>query len=82
MRKPAGVATVVLSLALVAPAPAATPDPHASCSAKLSTMFTAGDPGARADVSHQARAEANSIGLTLGDFQSEVARSHQPLEEC
>jgi hypothetical protein len=82
MRNPAAVATVMLSLGLVAPAPAATTDPHASCSAKLSTMFNAGDPGARADVSHDARAEANSLGLTLGDFQSEVAHDHGPAEFC
>jgi hypothetical protein len=81
MRKPAAVA-VALSLGLVAPALAADTDPHASCSAKLSTMFTAGEPGARADVSHDARAEANSIGLTLGDFQSEVAHDHGPAELC
>ena len=80
---PAVLATSALALASVAPgASAATPNPHASCSAKLSTMFTAGEPGARADVSHDARAEANSIGLTLGDFQSEVAHSHQPVEAC
>ena len=82
MRKPAALATLAVSLGLVSPASAATVDPHASCSAKLSTMFTAGEPGARADVSHGARAEANSIGLTLGDFQSEVAHDHGPAEFC
>ena len=81
MRNPAAVATVMLSLGLVAPASAATTDPHASCSAKLSSDV-AGQPGVRAEISHGARAEANSIGLTLGDFQSEVAHSHQPLEGC
>jgi hypothetical protein len=74
MRKPA-------ALALVAPASAATANPHASCSAKLSTLV-AGQPGARADISHGAKAEANSIGLTLGDFQSEVAHAHVPAEFC
>ncbi len=73
--------TLVLVLGLSGPASAATVNPHASCSAKLSASF-AGQPGARAEVSHGARAEANSIGLTLGDFQSEVAHSHQPLEAC
>jgi hypothetical protein len=45
-------------------------------------MFAASEPGARADVSHAAKAEANSIGLTLGDFQSEVAHAHVPAEFC
>jgi len=81
MRKHAALATLAVSLGLVSPAAAATVDPQASCSAKLSTMV-AGQPGARAEISHGAKAEANSIGLTLGDFQSEVAHSHQPLEEC
>jgi hypothetical protein len=83
MKRPlvAVLATLALALGLSAPASAATVNPQASCSAKLSAMF-AGQPGARADVSHGARAEANSIGLTLGDFQSEVAHSHQPLELC
>jgi len=74
-------ASLALALGLSVPASAATVNPHASCSAKLSASF-AGQPGARAEVSHEARAEANSIGLTLGDFQSEVAHSHQQLEAC
>jgi hypothetical protein len=74
-------ATLTVWFALVAPASAASPDPHASCSAKLSSSV-AGEPGARAEISHQARAEANSIGLTLGDFQSEVAHAHVALEFC
>jgi hypothetical protein len=75
------LATLALVLGLSGPASAVSPDPHASCSAKLSARF-AGQPGARAEVSHAAKAEANSIGLTLGDFQSEVAREHLPLEQC
>jgi hypothetical protein len=81
MRNPAAVATVMLSLGLVAPASAATPDPHASCSAKLASNV-AGQPGVRAEIMHDARAEANSLGLVLGDFQREVAISHQPLDAC
>jgi hypothetical protein len=75
-------ATLALALGFSGPASAASPNPHASCSAKLSTMFAASEPGARADVSHAAKAEANSIGLTLGDFQSEVAHAHVPAEFC
>jgi len=81
MRMPAAIATVVASVALVAPASAATPNSHSSCSAKLSASF-AGEPGARAEVSQGARAEANSLGLTLGDFQSEVAHAHVAFEFC
>jgi len=81
MRKHVALATLVLSVGLVSPASAATVDSHASCSAKLSSNV-AGQPGARAAISHGAKAEANSIGLTLGDFQSEVARAHPALEFC
>jgi len=80
MRKHVALATLALSVGLVSPA-SATTVPHASCSAKLSSNV-AGQPGARADISHGAKAEANSIGLTLGDFQSEVARAHPALEFC
>ena len=81
MRKPTALAaTTVLSLALVAPASAATADPHASC-AGLAGASRAGQPGAEAEVVHDVIAEAFSnaapAGATFGDF----ARSNEGTAE-
>ena len=81
MRKPAAIATVVLSLALVAPASAASADPHASCAGTVSASV-AGQPGVRATIAHGFIAEAQSGVHTAGDLQSEWSRMHQPLEGC
>jgi hypothetical protein len=82
MRKPAAVATAVVSLALVAPASAASADPHASCAGTVGASF-ASQPGVRAGIAHGFIAEAHSEGVhPPGFFQSEWSRLHQPLEGC
>ena len=82
MRNPAAVATVILSLGLVAPASAATADPHASCAGTVSASV-ASQPGYRAEIAHGFIAEAHSEGVhPPGFFQSEWSRLHQPLEGC
>jgi hypothetical protein len=82
MRKPAALATVVLSLTLVGPASAASADPHASCAGQVGASV-AGQPGVRAMIAHGFIAEAHSEGAhTPGDLQSEWSRLHQPLEGC
>lgn len=82
MRKPVPVATVVLSLAMVAPAPAAATDPHAGCAGTVGASL-ASQAGGRAGVAHGFIAEAHSEGVhPPGFFQSEWSRLHQPLEDC
>jgi hypothetical protein len=82
MRKPAAVATAVVSLALVAPASAASTDPHASCAGTVGASL-ASQPGVRAGIAHGFIAEARSEGVhPPGFFQSEWSRLHQPLEGC
>jgi hypothetical protein len=87
MRKPAALATLVLSLGFVAPATAATVDPHASCAGNVGAWL-AGDPGARAERQFGAFADAAAYTEELGylvparALQSEFSSYHQPLEEC
>jgi len=82
MRKPAALATVVLSLALVGPASAARADPDASCAGQVGASIAA-QPGVRAMIAHGFIAEAQSEGVhPPGFFQSEWSRLHQPLEGC
>jgi hypothetical protein len=82
MRKLAALATAVVSLALVAPASAATADPHASCAGTVYASL-AGQAGARTEIAHGFIAEAHSEGAhTPGGLQSEWSRLHQPLEGC
>jgi hypothetical protein len=81
MRSPAAVVTFVLSLAVVAPASAATTDPHASCG-MVGASF-ASQPGVRAGTAHGFIAEAHSEGVhPPGFFQSEWSRLDQSLEGC
>lgn len=82
MRSPAAAVTLVLSLAVVAPAPAATTDPHASCAGMVGASF-ASQPGVRAETAHGFIAEAQSEGVhPPGFFQSEWSRLDQSLEGC
>jgi hypothetical protein len=82
MRHPAALATVVLSLALVGPASAASADPDASCAGQVGASV-AGQSGVRAMIAHGFIAEAQSEGVhPPGFFQSEWSRLHQPLEGC
>ena len=81
MRKPAALATAVLSLALVSPASAASADPDASCAGQVGAIVAA-QPGVRATIAHGFIAEAQSGVHTAGDLQSEWSRLHQPLEGC
>jgi hypothetical protein len=82
MRKPAALTTAVLSLALVAPASAATADPHASCAGTVYASL-AGQPGARADRQFlYAFPDAAAYGVPPGALQSEFSQYHTPLEEC
>ena len=82
MRKPAAVATVVLSLTLVASASAETANTHASCQALVNSSF-AGQPGARAAELQSAFEEAAERGVTPGAVLSEFSRSHGgSIEGC
>ncbi|HEX6651701.1 MAG TPA: hypothetical protein VF072_03090 [Thermoleophilaceae bacterium] len=82
MRKQAALATVVLSLALVCPASAASADPDASCSGQVGASV-AGQPGVRAMIAQGFIAESRSEGVhPPGDFQSEWSRLDEPLEGC
>jgi hypothetical protein len=82
MRRLGAVATVALSLALVAPASAETADPHASCQALVNSGF-AGQPGARAVELQSAFAEAAERGVPVGAVLSEFSRSHGgSIEGC
>jgi hypothetical protein len=82
MKHPAAVATVMLSLGLVAPASAATADPHASCAGTVYASI-AGQPGARAEIQFlYVFPDAAAYGVPPGALQSEFSQSHQPLEEC
>jgi hypothetical protein len=75
VRKLAAVATVALSLALVAPASAETANTHASCQALVNSGF-AGQPGARAAELQDAFGEAAEFGVPVGAVLSEFSRSH------
>jgi hypothetical protein len=75
MRKLAAVATLALSLALVASASAETANTHASCQALVNSSF-AGQPGARAVELQSASEEAAERGVTPGAVLSEFSRSH------
>lgn len=77
MRKPAAVATVALSLGLVGPASAASP--QASCQALVNSGF-AGQPGARAAELQDAFAEAADLGVPVGAVLSEFSRSDSCFE--
>jgi hypothetical protein len=79
VRKLAAVATVALSLVLVAPASAETADPHASCQALVNSSF-AGQPGARAVELQDAFAEAADLGVPVGAVLSEFSRSDSCFE--
>ena len=82
MRSPAAVVILVLSLAVVAPAPAATTDPHASCAGMVGASV-ASQPGVRAGIAHGFIAEAQSEGVhPPGFFQSEWSQLNQPLDGC
>ena len=82
MRKPAALATAVVSLALVAPASAATADPHASCAGTVYASI-AGQAGARADIQFlNVFPDAAAEGKPPGALQSGFSQFHQPLEEC
>jgi hypothetical protein len=72
-------ATLALVLGLSGQASAAAP--QASCAAKISSSL-AGQPGERAEIAHTVKVDSASEGVPPGAFQSEVAHSHQPLEEC
>ncbi|HLM09241.1 MAG TPA: hypothetical protein VK307_06000 [Thermoleophilaceae bacterium] len=74
MRKLAALATVALSLALVAQASAETANPHASCQALVNSSF-AGQPGGRAAELQDAFAEAADLGVPVGAVLSEFSRS-------
>jgi hypothetical protein len=87
MRRPAALATLVLSLVLVGPVSAATTDSHASCAGKVGASL-AGESGARADVQFgtfaAAAAYTEELGYRVppGALQSDFSSYHQPLEEC
>ena len=82
MRKPAALAAVVLSLALVGPASAASADPHASCAGTVYASI-AGQAGARADIQFlYVFPDAAAYGITPGALQSGFSQYHQTLEEC
>ena len=82
MRKRTALATAVLSLALVAPASAATADPHASCAGTVYASL-AGQAGARAERQFLYTVpDAAAYGAPPGALQSEFSQYHQPLEEC
>jgi hypothetical protein len=82
MRMPAALATAVVSLTLVAPASAATADPHASCAGTVYSSLT-GQAGARAEIQFlHTFPDAAGYGVPPGALQSEFSRYHQPLEEC
>jgi hypothetical protein len=81
VRKLAAVATVALSLVLVAPASAETASPQASCQALVNSGF-AGQPGARAAELQDAFAEAAEFGVPVGAVLSEFSRLHGPIEGC
>jgi hypothetical protein len=80
MRKPTALATAVVSLALVAPASAATADSHASCSGAVYSTLT-GQPGARADINFYGTfPDAAAYGVPPGALQSESSQFKPP--EC
>jgi len=82
VRKLAAVATVALSLVLVASASADTADPHASCQALVNSSF-AGQPGARAAELQDAFEEAAESGVTPGAVLSEFSQFHGgSIEGC
>jgi hypothetical protein len=79
MRKQVGLAAAVASLALVAPASAATADPHASCSGVVYSTL-AGHPGARAEIQFFGTfPDSAAYGVPPGALQSESSQYHAPL---
>jgi hypothetical protein len=79
---PAALATTVLSLALVAPASAASADPHASCAGTVYASIS-GQAGARAEIQFlHVFPDAAAYGVPLGALQSVFSQYHQPLGEC
>jgi hypothetical protein len=78
MRKPAALGATVLSLALAAPASAATADEHASCSGAVYSTLT-GQPGARADINFFGTfPDAAAYGVPPGALQSESSQFKPP----
>ena len=75
MRKPAAVATVVLSLALVAPASAAPNGDHASCEAILTS------PDAHIQFRDDTAREFTTRGFPPGEIMSGAARAPGTTEE-
>jgi hypothetical protein len=82
MRKPAAVATVVLSLGLVGPASAATADPHASCAGLVGPYYAGQGPGTHADVTLGVVAEFRSAGMAPGANFSDFASFHDGTAEA
>jgi hypothetical protein len=81
MRKPAAVATVVLSLGLVVPASAATADPHASCSGLVGPYYAEQGSGTHSDVTLGVVREFQSAGMPPGANFSDFASFHDGTAE-
>ena len=75
MRKPAAVATAVVSLALVAPASAAPNGDHASCEAILTS------PDAHIQFRDDTAREFTTRGFPPGEIMSGAARAPGTTEE-
>ena len=82
MRKPAAVATVVLSLGLVGAASAATANPHASCAGLVGPHYAAQGPGTHAGVTLGVVAEFRSQGLPPGANFHDFASFHDGSAEA
>ena len=75
MRKPAALATAVVSLALVAPASAAPNGDHASCEAILTS------PDAHIEFRDDTAREFTTRGFPPGEIMSGAARAPGTTEE-
>ena len=75
MRKPAALATAVVSLALVAPASAAPNGDHASCEAILTS------PDAHVQFRDDTAREFTTRGFPPGEIMSGAARAPGTTEE-
>jgi hypothetical protein len=75
MRKPAAVATAVVSLVLVAPASAAPNGDHASCEAILTS------PDAHIQFRDDTAREFTTRGFPPGEIMSAAARAPGTTEE-
>jgi hypothetical protein len=82
MRKPAAVATVVLSLGLVAPASAATANQQASCAGLVGPYYAAQGPGTHANVTRGVVAEMQADGLPPGANFHDFASFHDGSAEA